>query len=555
MRAFAWCLAILAGETACAAITFTDVTAQTGITFTHTDGSSGKHYIVEYVCAGLALLDYDNDGDDDIYFLSGAPLGGAKLPYVPRQELWRNDGGFKFTNVTDAAGVGYTGHGLGVTAGDYDNDGDLDLYLSNFGPNVLYRNNGDGTFTDVTAAAGVGRGNRAGAGVCFLDMDGDGDLDLYVADYIKFSYDKHVTRRRLGAPVYPSPRDYEPDPDVLFRNNGDGTFTDVTAAAGIGAVAGPGMGMTCGDYDLDGDTDIFVANDVHANYLFRNDGTGKFEEVGLMAGVAYDFGGLEHGNMGVECMDYDNDGLPDFFVTSYQQEFAALYRNLGGGLFEDVIVASGAGEGTRRHVKWGLGLLDFDNDGDRDMYIACGHLDDTVEQFDDTTVYNAPNQLLMNVGKGKFVNVTAQGGSGMAVALSSRGAVFGDLDRDGDMDVVVMNSRTRPTILRNDTANGNHWIQIRVRGVKANRDGVGSRVKVTAGDLVQIDEVHSGRGYQGHWGLRMHFGLGTRARVDRIEVDWLGGGRDVIENVEPDRFVVITQGSGKAETEPGPARP
>lgn len=554
-RAAGVAFALLAAAALRGQMTFTDVTAQAGITFVHTDGSSGKHYIVEYVCCGLALLDYDGDGDDDIYFLNGAPLGPAAMDPAPRDELWRNDGGFRFADATAAVRLGDTGHGLGVVAGDYDNDGHVDLYINNFGPNVLYRNEGNGTFSDVTAAAGVGNGSRVGAGACFLDMDGDGDLDLYVANYIKFSYGAHVSRMRLGCPVYPSPRDYPPDPDVLFRNNGDGTFTDASKECGIGAAAGPGMGMICADYDGDGDTDIFVANDVHANFLLRNDGKGVFEETGLAAGIAYDFGGLEHGNMGVECADYDNDGRLDFYVTSYQQELAVLYRNLGDGFFEDVTIASGAGEGTRRHVTWGNGLIDFDNDGDRDIFVACGHLDDTVDAFDDTAVYNAPNQLLENLGNGRFANVSARAGSGLAVVLSSRGAGFADLDLDGDMDIVVLNSRRGPTILRNDTANGNHWVQIRLRGMRANRDGVGSRVKVTAGDLVQIDEVHSGRGYQGHWGLRLHFGLGARRRIDRIEVAWLGGGKDVIENVEPDRFLLIREGSGAVEVErPGGER-
>lgn len=522
-------------------IQLADVTRHTGITFRHTDGSSGRHYIVEYVSSGLALLDYDMDGDIDIYFLNGAPMPGTKVTAAPRNALYRNDGNWRFTEVTGPAGVGDTGHGLGVTVGDYDNDGDPDLYLNNFGPNVLYRNNGDGTFSDVTRPAGVQNGNRVGAGTCFLDMDADGDLDLYVSNYIKFSYDKHVVRTRQGYPIYASPRDFPPDPDTLYRNNGDGTFTDVSISSGIAAHAGPGMGMVCADYDGDGDTDIFVGNDVDANFLFQNNGRGKFEEVGLLSGAAYDGSGMEHGSMGVECADFNNDGLLDFHVTSYQQELATLYKNVGGGILEDVTVTARAGLGTRGQVTWGNAFVDFDNDGDRDLFIACGHLYDNVDHFDDTTSYMARNMVLENLGNGQFSDVSDQCGDGMAVKLSSRGVGAGDMDNDGDLDVVILNSRREPTLLRNDSPTGNHWLEIRLRGTKTNRDGVGARVEVIAGDLTQIDEVHSGRGYQGHFGTRLHFGLGKHTRVDRIRVRWLGGAVDRRENVAADQLLTITE--------------
>ncbi|MBN2474205.1 MAG: CRTAC1 family protein [Pirellulales bacterium] len=362
-----------------------DVTHDTGIRFRHTDGGSGTHYIVETVSAGLALFDYD--GDEDVCFLNGAPLRGAEIHPPPRNALYRNDGGWRFTDVTDRSGTGDLGYGLGVAVADYDNDGDPDLYLNNYGPNVLYRNNGDGTFTDVAQRAGVTAGDRVGAGTCFLDMDRDGDLDLYAATYLRFSYDAHVTKTTRGVPVYANPRFYPPAPDLLFRNNADGTFTDVSAASGIAAHSGWGMGMVCADYD---------------------------------------------------------------------------------------------------------------NDGDRDIFVACGHLQDNVEQFDDTTSYLARNILLMNTGDGEFVNVSDQCGDGLAVKLSSRGAAFDDLDNDGD--------------------------------------------------VTQIDEVHSGRGYQSHYGARLYFGLGRRDRVDRIEVRWIGGGVDVIRNVGVDRLVTITEGGTMAAT-------
>ncbi|MDP6634164.1 MAG: CRTAC1 family protein [Phycisphaerae bacterium] len=527
-------------------IKLTDVTSKTGIAFRHTDGGSGKRYVVETVSAGVATFDYDGDGDMDIYFLNGAPLKGTKADSPPTNALYRNDGNFKFTDVTVKAGVGDRGYGLGLCAGDYDNDGDQDLYLNNFGANVLYNNNGDGTFTDVTKKAGVANGDKVGAGACFLDIDADGDLDLYVANYLKFSYADHTVTRIRGVPVYRGPTAFKPEPDTLYRNNGDGTFTDVSKPSGIAKHASWGMGVVCADYDNDGDTDVFVANDVSLNYLFQNDGKGKFEEVGLIAGVAVDSTGEEQGSMGVDCGDYNNDGRLDFHQTSYEKQLAVLFRNLGAGSFEDSTLVSRAGLGTLAKVTWGDGFVDFDNDGDRDIFIACGHLQDNVEKYDDTMEYHAKNVLLMNASKGLFANVSAKSGNGMAVKLSSRGAAFSDLDNDGDIDAVILNSRREPTILRNDSPAKNHWLQIRLKGVKTNRDGVGARVKVVSGKLTQIDEVHSGRGYQSHYGMRMHFGLGKLDKIDRVEVRWIGGGADVLKNVRVDQVLKIAEGSSKS---------
>ena len=523
-------------------IVLTDVTQETGITFTHTDGGSGERHLVETVSAGLALLDYDNDGDVDIYFLNGAPLKGTKVDPKPRNRLYRNDGGMTFSDVTREAGVGDEGFGLGIAAGDYDNDGDVDIYLNNYGANVLYRNNGNGSFTDVTQEAGVANGFRVGSGVCFLDMDKDGDLDLYVSNYLDFSYEKHVPLTMAGVPVYANPRFYKPVPDNLYRNNGDGTFTDVTRESGIGASVGWGMGVVCADYDNDGDTDIIVANDVAENFLWQNDGTGKFVEVGLMTGLAYDFHGEGQGSMGVDCGDYDNDGWLDFYVTSYQRQLATLYRNLGDGQFEDVSLATAAGAATYAHVTWGNGIVDLDNDGHRDIFVVCGHLQDNVGLYDDTGTYLAENIVLMNTGQGKFIDVSKDSGSGLRVKLSSRGAAFDDLDNDGDIDVVILNSRETPTVLRNDSENKGHWVQVRLIGVKTNRSGIGASVKVVAQDLTLVDEVHSGRGYQSHYGTRLHFGLGKRDRIDRIEVRWIGGGVDVFDDIAVDQRVTLTEG-------------
>ena len=522
-----------------------DVTQQTRITFKHNDGSSGRRYIIEAMSAGLALFDYDGDGLVDIYFLNGAPLLGTEVDVPPKNALYRNEGNWTFTDVTQEAGVGDTGFGLGVAVGDYDNDGDPDLYLNNYGRNVLYRNNADGTFTDVTEQGGVDNGNLVGAGACFFDMDVDGDLDLYVGNYIDFRYDLHVERTFDGFPVYPQPRDYVPVPDTLYRNNGNGTFTDVSEESGIARHAGTSMGIVCVDYDGDNDTDVFVLNDVGPNFLFQNDGTARFEEVGTVVGAAYNLYGSDNASMGMDCGDYDNDGRLDFFMTSYAGEPPVLYRNVGEGILEDVTCLTGAGSGSVPYVNWGTGLVDFDNDGDRDIFVAQGHIEDNVDLFDGSTRYRVPNTVLMNTGAGQFVDVSKQCGDGSLSAFSSRGAAFDDLDNDGDIDAVVLNSRECPTVLRNESEIPNRWIQICLRGVTSNRDGVGAQVTVVAGDLVQVDEVHSGRGYQSHWGSRLHFGLARCDRVERIEVRWIGGGTDVLTNVALDRSITITEGSAR----------
>jgi len=529
-------------------ICLTDVTDQSGITFQHTDGSSGRHYIVETVTAGLALFDYDQDGLIDIYFLNGAPLKGTRVSTSPRNALYRNLGRWRFQDVTVPSGLGDTGYGLGVAVGDYDNDGDPDVYLNNYGPNVLYRNNGNGTFTDVTKAAGVDAGHRVGAGTCFLDIESDGDLDLYVANYLEFSYDTHETTLYNGYMTYRAPVHNRPLPDILYRNNGDGTFTDISREAGIAAHAGWGMGIVCADYDNDDDTDIFIGNDVAENFMFKNNGSGVFEEVGLITGTAYTGDGSPSASMGVDCGDYDNDGLLDFKVTSYQQELTTLYRNLGDDFFEDVTQKTVAASGTLPMVTWGVGFVDFDNDLHRDLFIACGHLQDNIDNYDDVTSYLQRNILLRNTGRGTFTDVSRTGGSGMEVKLSSRGAGFDDLDNDGDVDVVVLNSRAKPTILRNDSLDQGNWLQIQLKTRNTKRDTIGARVAVKAGDATLIDEVHSGRGYQSHYGTRLYFGLGNHSQVDRIKVCWIGGGIDVYENVAAGRLVTLTEGSSQIQS-------
>ena len=530
-----------------------DVTAQTGIDFRHTDGGSGEGYLVEAVSAGLATVDYDLDGDIDIYFVNGAPLQGTPVTNpLPRNALYRNDGNWRFTDVTEEAGVGDTGFGLGVTAGDYNNDGHPDLYVSNYGPNVLYRNNGDGTFSVEAGAQDVTAGNKVGGGVSFLDMDSDGDLDLYAANYIKFSYDMRVPNTFRGFKSYPGPLVFPPEPDDLFRNNGDGTWTNVSADAGISAHAEYGMGTVAADFDEDGDTDVFVANDSTRNLFFVNDGSGKFTEQGLLAGVAYDYKGDVMGSMGVDSGDFDNDGRWDLYQTSYQDQLTALYMNLAAGLFEDVTLRTNAGAGTFHQVNWGTGFIDFDHDGWRDLFIANGHIHKYVEQFNKNAFYRVRNQVLRNVQGQRFVDVSAEAGSGLEPRESSRGAAFDDLDNDGDVDVVVLNSCTTPTIIRNVVPAGKHWVEFELRGRTSNRDAVGTRVTVEAGGFRQAAEVISGRGYQSHFGSRLHFGLDDAERPDRLEIRLHGGGIEIYEDIPVDRLHRFVQGR-KPEQNGAPA--
>jgi hypothetical protein len=537
---------IVAPDTPAGPIQFDDVTERTGITFRHTDGSSGRHYIVEAMSTGLATFDYDGDGLVDIYFPNGAPLPGMQVDVPPRHALYRNVGNWQFEEVTDEAGVVYHCYGLGITAGDYDNDGFADLYLNNFGRNVLCRNNGDGTFTDLTDAAGVARGELVGAGACFLDIEADGDLDLYVGNYIELDLDSHITRSRRGVPHYPSPREYAPVPDTLYANNGDGTFRDVSRESGVGLKAGRSMGMICADYDGDGDTDVFICNDVQENFLFRNDGSGRYEEVAGVTGVAFNADGEVLANMAVDCADADGDGWLDFYTTNYQHQSPVLFRNLGNGFFEDVTRQTQAGAGGFEHVNWGCGFADFDNDGYRDLYVANGHTEDTLEQLGMAGHRKARNVLLRNGGRGTFEDVSRSCGPGLLPEFVSRGIALDDLDHDGDVDVAVVNSRDPPTLLRNRLAeNGNarHWLQIQLRGVRVSRDAVGARVEVRSGDLRLVEEVHSGRGYQSHWGSVLHFGLGARERVDQITVRWIGGAISEFHDLDIDQHIVIIEDS------------
>ncbi|MEW6238232.1 MAG: CRTAC1 family protein [Candidatus Omnitrophota bacterium] len=522
-------------------IVFTDVTDQSGVTFRHYDGSTGRKFVMETTCSGLGLFDYDNDGFLDIYFVNGAILPGASETVSPPDVLYRNNGDLTFTDVTEKAGVGDRNYGYGCVAGDYDNDGDLDLYVVNFGPNKLFRNNGGGTFTDVAKQAGVDD-PRQGAAAVFFDIDNDGDLDLYVTNYLKVDIEKNQACFHGKIPIYCSRLEFAFEKDILYRNNGDGTFADATKEAGMDVPASTGMSVVTTDYDNDGWQDLFVVNDARPNYMFHNLGKGKFEEVGLYTGVAYDLNGASQGNMGADFRDYDDDGFIDLISTNYQQQMVAVYRNLGGVLFQDVCLESQVGPPTTPYVTWGVGFYDFNNDGMRDSYIAAGHLQDNIETYDKSTSYENTNFLFIQRGKGVFEDVSDRSGPGLLIRKSSRGCAFGDLDNDGDIDIVVTNARNRADILRNDSKNKNHWIQIRTVGVQSNRDGVGARISVTANGKTRIDDVRAGGSYASMNDPRVHFGLGQAERIDEIKIQWPSGKVDVLKNIAADCILSVTEG-------------
>ncbi len=518
-------------------------TTASGLDFIHADGSSGRHYLIEAVASGLATFDYDLDGDIDIYFLSGAALPGTVYQVPPTNRLYRNDGDWKFTDVTRQAGLGDSGFGLGVAVGDYDNDGWPDVYLNNFGSNALYRNNGDGSFSELEQET-LACGTKVGGGASMLDIEGDGDLDIYVANYIRFDFETHPKSVFHGRVVYGGPVLFATEPDNLLRNNGDGTFTDISQSAGISEFSEWGMATIAFDADDDGDTDIFVANDSTMNFLWENDGHGKFTETGLLSGTAYDFNGNPQGSMGVDVADINGDLRLDLFQTAFVNQLATLYENAGDLFFEDATLRTGAGSGTYHHVNWGTGFGDFDNDGDKDLFLANGHIHDNLDEFNDTTKYKIRNQLYENQANGRFTDVSDSCGVGLQVKESSRGVALDDFDGDGRVDIVILNSRGLPTLLRNETQPAGNWIEIQLAGQTCNRGAVGSRVTVQAGGKTQVLEVLSGRGYQSHFGSSLHFGLGNATVVDRLTVHWLGGDTEEILDVPANRAVVVRQGNG-----------
>ena len=515
------CVLLLPAGTA--AVTFVEVAETAGVRFTHTDGASGQRLFNEQYGSGGGFLDYDNDGHLDIYLINACPQGESAAASLPTNALYRNNGDGTFTDVTARAGMVDTRYGVGATTGDYDNDGDIDIYLTNFGANALYRNNGDGTFTDVAASAQVAD-TGWGTSCAFADFDRDGFLDLYVSNYAVYTPAAHKTCYRHNIPVYCGPTAYPAQPDRFYRNNGDGTFSDMTEQNGLLSVpAAHGLGVAVGDSDNDGDIDIYVANDQDFNFLFENRGDGTFTETGLLAGVSCSDAGEAEAGMGVAFADYDNDGKLDLTVSNFQHETNTLYQNQGDHFFRDTTIAAGVAERTYRDLGWGIGFLDYDNDGYKDIFVANGHTMDNIAEIDESTTAPQQNRLFRNLGNGRFSEVTSEMGAGFALRKISRAAAFGDYDNDGDVDILVTNWNQTADLLRNEGGNENNWIRLQTRGTQSNRSAIGARVKVVTGELTQSAEVHSSGSYLAFSDPRLHFGLKDAEQVDLLEIRWPSG--------------------------------
>ena len=523
-------------------IQFVDVTQEAGIHWKHVDGRSGQKYFMETLGSGAAFFDYDADGDPDLYFVNGAPLPGYVSQEIPTNCLYRNNGDGTFTDVTEKAGVGDTGYGHGCAVGDYNNDGQLDLYVTNYGTNRLYRNNGDGTFTEVSESAGVTE-PRWSTSCAFADYDRDGNLDLYVVNYIVFDIDENpwCGLREKGIRAYCEPDNFIAQSDTLYRNNGDGTFTDVTKTAGIYNTTGKGLGVVWADYNNDGAADIYVANDSTENFFYRNNGDGTFEEVGFMVGVALSENGAAENGMGTTFGDWNNDGWFDLTVTNYAQQTNTLYHNDADGFFTDATTTTKTAQLTYPYLGWATAFIDYDNDGYQDLFVANGHLHENLAELGQEGTYGQRNLLFRNNSNGTFTEISETLGPGMKLTDVSRGATFADYDLDGDIDIVVTNSNTAPRLLRNDGGNRKNWLHIRLTATNGSTDAIGARVKITTGKLTQTREVRSADGYLSQQDLTLHFGIGDYEQVDSIEVQWQTGAKQLIGSVPANQVLSLEE--------------
>lgn len=526
-----------------------DVYKQTKINFVHVSAPE-KKYIVESMSGGVLLIDYDRDGWQDIYFTNAPTVEMALKNQKSKSALYRNNGDGTFTDVTDKAGVGFPGYAMGGAVGDINNDGFPDMYITCLGKNALYQNNGDGTFTDITDKAKV-NDNRWSAGAAFGDYDGDGFLDLIVVNYVDFRFDDLPTFGSLptckfrGVDVQCGPRGLKGAGDSLFKNNGDGTFTDVSKQTGLDDADGYyGMQPVWSDLGNTGRLDAYIANDSTPNFFYRNEGKGKFSEDGLITGTAVSGDGSEQGSMGVAVGDYNHSGNFSIYATNFVDEYNTLYRNNGKYDFTDVSFTAKVAQTSRPYVGWGTGFFDLDNDTWLDLFVVNGHVYPQMDQISSGARYKQGKILFINNGDGTFCDATEQGGAALSELRVSRGAAFGDLDNDGQIDIVIEDLDSSPMILKNEGDKTNHWITLELGAKNGNKLAIGARIKITTGKTVQTEEIRSGGSYLSQNDLRVHFGLGKATKIDEIEIRWNSGKIETIKDVAADKFYAILEGEG-----------
>ena len=531
---------------------FLDVTATTGIEFKHQRGASDKKHLVETMGSGCAFLDYDSDGLLDVLLINGGTTPDSLVSERTRTHaLYRNMGNVKFKDVTAQAGIVSNGnYGQGVAVGDYDNDGHPDVYITNFGPDILYHNNGDGTFTDVTERAGVSDA-ALGSSAAFFDFDNDGFLDLYVANYLNYRYEANPVCTEKNIRSYCHPRYFSGIAPKLYRNLGDGRFQDVSEKSGVARLEGKSLGVIAADFDGDGWMDIYVANDTTRNFLLKNNGNGTFADVTLMSGTGYNSEGVAEAGMGVDASDYDGDGLLDLVVTNYDLETNALYRNEGEWHFSDQRWPAGLAKADHRFLGFGTGFFDSDNDGDRDLFIVNGHVLDNVELIREGFTYPQPNQLLENRGGVFSENTEFLRYSSLSPKVG-RGAAFGDVDNDGDLDLLVSNSGQGPTLLINQMGQKKNWILLKLVGTKSNRDAVGAKIVITTENSRQTDQITGGGSYLSASDLRAHFGLGNAESIKTLTIRWPSGTEDKFQDLKANQVLSIREGTTKAEVQISP---
>jgi hypothetical protein len=530
---------------------FEEISAAAGLDFRHTNGASAERHLPEIMGSGGLFFDYDNDGWVDVFLVDGGSIGNGAVAAGGRHRLYRNRGGGRFEDVTAKSGIAHgPSYGMGACAADYDNDGWTDLFITGVGSSTLYHNNGNGTFTDVSAKAGIGSGSF-GASCAWADVDRDGYVDVFVTNYVDARADNNVF---CGVPTssgrtYCHPLNFAPLPSVLYHNNGNGTFTDISAKAGIAGHRASGLGVVIGDYDDDGWPDIFVANDSMPNFLYHNEGGGVFKEIGLLSGIAVASDGNPRAGMGIDLADYDGDGRLDLFVTNHELEAHTLFRNLGHGLFTDVTSQSGVGLQTLPYVGFGTVFFDYDNDGHLDLAIANGHVLDNSGHYRPGAKTEQRKLLFRNDG-GRFKEIGRDAGPGFAIEKIGRSLAAADIDNDGDLDLLFTNNGDTVDLLRNMTGRENNALLVRLVGTRSNRSAVGARLLLTTGQVTQAREVKAGSSYLGQNDLRQHFGLGRATEVDRLEIRWPSGQVEVVANLAANQILTIIEGKGVASRSP-----